>query len=190
MMSAITTACAWDDNPQQPSSLVEFRTNSKATSHKLDMLINTPLDGAGNALPPSTIQQLAANGFHFPATVNAEIELQGTDLSVKWNTPVGTAGGGTAISPKTRGGDKSELEPLPVNTWNGFKKYVHGLERKRFIFRGQENSDWRLRTSFYRTGRANLARYVVQDINDLRKALSSLQKKPLIWVTLCIMERF
>jgi FRG domain len=170
--------CAFDDNPNQPSSLVQFRTNSKATSHKLDNLKNTPMNAAGYLLPESTIQQLAVNGFYFPATINVEVELQGTSLSVKWNTPVGTAGGGTAITPKTRGGDKSELEPLPVNTWSSFKKYVNGLERKRFIFRGQENSNWRLRTSFYRSGRANLEKYALQDISDLQKTLSALARYP------------
>ncbi len=172
------SAWAWDDNPQQPSSLVRFGTNSKADSHKLDNLPNLAMDPAGSILPQSALQQLATNGFNFPPTVNAEIELQGTALSVKWTTPVGTAGGGTAVAPKTRGGDKSDLNPLPIKTWNQFKTFVKQLERKRFVFRGQEDSRWRLRTSFYRTGRSNLERYFIQDVSDLQKALSALTRYP------------
>jgi hypothetical protein len=171
-------ACVWDDNVQQPSSLVRFRTFSKAKSHKLDNLTNFPMDTLGNPFPQPRLDQMAANGFVFPATANVEADLQGTDLLVKWVTPVGSTGGGTAVTPKTRGGDKSDLRPLPVETWDQFKELVNGLERKRFIFRGQEDSDWRLRTSFFRTGRAILERYLVNDINDLQKAFSALTRYP------------
>jgi len=173
------TACVWDDNAQLPSSLVRFKTSSKANSHKLDNLPNVPMNAAGYFLLENVLQQLAAKGFGIAATVNVEVALQGKNLSVTWSTPVGTAGGGTVITPKTRGGEKSELKPLPIKTWNGFKKYVTGLAPKRFIFRGQENSEWRLRTSFYRTGRANLERYQLDDIKDLQKALSPLTRYPL-----------
>jgi FRG domain len=172
------SAWAWDDNPQQPSSLVRFGTTSKADSHKLNNLPNLALDSAGSILPQSVLQQLAANDFVFPQTVNAEIELQGTDLSVKCTTPVGTAGGGTPVASKTRGGDKSNINPLPIKTWNQFKTFVNRLERKRFVFRGQEDSRWRLRTSFYRTGRSNLERYFIQDVSALQKALSALTRYP------------
>ena len=48
------------------------------------------------------------------------------------------------------------------------------LEPKRYIFRGQESNIWRLRTSFHRTGRADLERYSVQDTQDLNKTFSAL----------------
>jgi hypothetical protein len=163
------TACAWDDDAQLPSSLLRFQTSSKANSHKLDDLTNIPMN------PPGV---LATKGSSlFPATVNAEIELQEKNLSVKWATPVGTVGGVTAI--KTRAGDVSELRPLPFKTWSDFKQYANALPPKRFIFRGQEKAGWRLRTSFHRTGRANLERYLLDDIRDLQKALSPLTRYPL-----------
>jgi hypothetical protein len=46
------------------------------------------------------------------------------------------------------------------------------------IFRGQEDSAWRLRMSFYRTGRANLRKYLIEDIADLQKALSAITQYP------------
>ena len=76
--------------------------------------------------------------------------------------------------PKTRGGQQSELNPIPIKLWEDFKQYVNKLDHKRYIFRGQEDSKWRLRTSFYRTGRANLEKYILHDVTDLQKALSAL----------------
>ena len=170
------TACVWDDNAQLPSSLERFKTSSKANSHKLDNLPNVQMN-AGGYYP----QQLATKGSSFPTTVNVEVEpSKGQICRSSWATPVGTAGVGTAITPKTRGGDRSELrQPLPIKTWNDFKQYVNVLAPKRFIFRGQEKAGWRLRTSFYRTGRANLERYLLDDISDLQKALSPLTRYPL-----------
>jgi hypothetical protein len=60
-----------------------------------------------------------------------------------------------------------------VTNWNEFKAFVDQLEPDRFIFRGQENSGWRLRTSFHRTHRANLERFLGEDILRLRKHLTA-----------------
>ena len=70
------------------------------------------------------------------------------------------------------------MNPLPVKTWEQFKKYVKALDRKRYIFRGQEDREWRLRTSFYRTGRACLEKYLLNDVSELQKALSALTRHP------------
>lgn len=87
--------------------------------------------------------------------------------------PVQSRGTTVALMPKTRGGQPSKIVPLPIKSWAGFKKYVGAMPPKRFIFRGQENSSWRLRTSFYRTDRANLQRFLLDDVNDLQKAFSA-----------------
>ena len=44
------------------------------------------------------------------------------------------------------------------------------------IFRGQENSQWRLRTHFHRTGRTDLTRFMRQDISVLHQHASALTK--------------
>ncbi|MGH6849656.1 MAG: hypothetical protein ACREDD_04270, partial [Methylocella sp.] len=135
-----------------------------------------PIDNFGNYVPPAAIEQLKSNNFLFPETadIDFDFDVQGQNLSVNWKTPVGSFGGGTAIAPKTRAGQRSELQPLGIRTWDAFKKQVNKLDPKRYIFRGQESNEWRLRTSFYRTGRADLERYLSRDINDLQKSLSSL----------------
>ena len=85
---------------------------------------------------------------------------------------IGTHGSGIVAVPKTRDGQKSNLRARRLNTWDGFKNAVNKLEAKRYIFRGHESNEWRLRSSFYRSGRANLERYLLNDVADLQKAFS------------------
>jgi hypothetical protein len=113
-----------------------------------------------------------------PNTVDIEVDLKGDNLSIKWTTPIQTSGGIVVEATKTHGGRRSDLKPPPIKTWGAFKNYVNNIERKRYIFRGQEDSAWRLRTSFFRTGRANIERYVIDDVADLQKTLSGIMQYP------------
>jgi FRG domain len=53
-----------------------------------------------------------------------------------------------------------------------FKAFANGLEHRRYIFRGQREL-LRLRTGFHRTGRADLSRFLANDIQTLHRHLSS-----------------
>lgn len=172
------TACAWEDNPQVPSFLLRITTTSKANSHRLEHVPVQPMDSRGIFLTPDTIERLKANGTTIPLSADIEVDLKDGGLSIKWETPIQTSGNAIATAPKTREGRLSDLKPLPVKTWGQFKEYVNVLPRNRYIFRGQEDNSWRLRTSFYRTGRANLEKYLIQDFNDLHKVLSALMQYP------------
>jgi len=87
---------------------------------------------------------------------------------------IGTSGDASANAVKTRGGLPSDLVPIHVRGWDGFKRKVNIIEQNRSIFRGQTNNKWRLRTSFHRTGRADLDRYENHDFPDLLKISSAL----------------
>ncbi len=169
-------ACVWDDDPTHLSSLVRFRTPSKDPSQTMPGLQVIPMDMRGTFLNPEQLAAMQPAGTAYPATADVSFSLQGSTLSVQWTTPVGSFGGASAIAPKTRAGEKSEIEPRSLPNWNAFKTYVNGLERRRYVFRGQEDNAWRLRSSFYRTARANIERFVTHDISVLQKALSSLTK--------------
>jgi hypothetical protein len=56
--------------------------------------------------------------------------------------------------------------------WDDFKEYVGSLDYRHFIFRGQRKP-WRLRTNYHRTGRADLARFLSDDIPALHRHLSA-----------------
>ncbi|MFS2112748.1 FRG domain-containing protein [Herbaspirillum frisingense] len=60
-------------------------------------------------------------------------------------------------------------------SWSEFKEKVNGLDSNRFIYRGQ-NQTWPLRTSFHRTKRADLSRFLAEDIQTLHRRLSGQTK--------------
>ncbi len=169
------TGITWDDASLPPRSLVKIRTPSKETRQRLQNVPVIPIDNRGNIVPSSVIEQLKVSaGISFPATADVDIDLNGESLEVGWRTPIGTFGNGVATAPKTRTGLRSALQPQQIGTWDRFKAHVNRLERNRYAFRGQECSRWRLRTSFHRTGRADLDRYATKDIsNDVNKLISA-----------------
>ena len=60
-------------------------------------------------------------------------------------------------------------------SWKEFKNHIEGYKNGSFLFRGQ-NKPYRLRTSFHRTGRADIYRYINEDIPALKRATSSKTK--------------
>lgn len=168
------TAVAWDDNPAHPNALIRLQTPTKSYSQRLSNCSVIPLDRLGNFLRPDQIQQVSESGIVMPATLDVDLQLTEDAVAATWRTSIGTSGTANATASKTRGNLPSDLKATSVRGWEGYKKLVNGLEQRRYIFRGQENSEWRLRTSFHRTGRADLERYTTADIQDLSKAFSAL----------------
>jgi hypothetical protein len=167
------TAVAWDDKPGSLHALIRFGTSSKENTHHIENIPVLIINNTGDAVSAEFLQNLKdTSNVIYPARVTVDIALTGKNLSVKWESSIGTHGSGIAPVPKTRDGQKSNLKARRLNTWDGFKNAVNTLEAKKYIFRGQENSEWRLRSSFYRSGRANLERYLIQDGSDLQKVFS------------------
>jgi hypothetical protein len=169
------TGIAWEDNSSLPSSMVTIVTPSKSTTHHLKDVRVTALDGYGNIMSQDSLQNLQKTiGLVMPSTVDLDLQLKGGSLSIGWKSSIGTFGTGVAVATKTRGGLPSDLRPTAIRGWEGFKRTVNSLEQKRYIYRGQEDSRWRLRSSFRRAGRADFNRYSLNDINDLQKTFSAL----------------
>jgi hypothetical protein len=84
-------------------------------------------------------------------------------------------GDGVATLEKSAAHEPSRLSPMPkIQSWNEFKEYAISLQPQRYVFRGQANSGWRLRTHFHRAGRFNLLRFTSIDIQQLQGHLSGL----------------
>ncbi len=171
------TAMGWDDRPDFPNAVLRFRTATKATTQSVESLPVSLVDHVGNVISPQAKHTLESKGILFPDTVSISLEMNGDTLHVAWTSSLGTSSKGTAPAPKTRGGAKSTLKSKRLRTWDGFKSAVTHLPTRRYIYRGQENKDWRLQSSFHRTGRSNLERYLNQDITDLHRMLSGLLSK-------------
>jgi hypothetical protein len=104
--------------------------------------------------------------------IHTEWQFGVDEISIKWSAENGTAGEATLR--RSEGNKQSELPVHAVSAWSDFKAFAIELEPYRFLFRGQGNNTWRLRTSFHRTGRASLLRFNSQDLTALQRQLSGL----------------
>jgi len=162
-------AYAYDDNTQLPSTFAFIRTPSKESSFQLRLQLS-PLDpGTGD---PTAWNQLASRfpSVAFPLYADVDLSFSGDALEVSWKTNILTSG--SAEIARSKADAPTDYRPLPsVTTWSEFKDFVSGLAYRRYIFRGQ-NKPRRLRTSFHRTGRADLTRFLEEDIRTLHRHLS------------------
>ncbi len=113
----------------------------------------------------------------YPSSIMPEsFEINGNwsekSLSFLWKTNISTYGTCTLKRSEITG--KSKLKSKKIS-WEGFKKHISSMESKRYLFRGQKEP-WKLRTSFHRTGRADVQRFVKEDIQALHKHLSARTK--------------
>jgi hypothetical protein len=93
-------------------------------------------------------------------------------LKISWTTDIGISG--EATLPRSKATAASELAAVE-KSWSDFKEYVAELESGNFLFRGQ-NKPWRLRTSFHRAGRADVLRFMREDVPSLHRNLSARAK--------------
>ena len=165
-------AYAWDANKQLPSSYVRFQTIGKSmpqTFHGARVILIS--SETGTPLTDDEIASLRKVSTTLPAFADITIEFSDDKLLASWKTDIGTAGQATAARPKPR----PVRRPIDgISTWEKFKQYVDDLPRRQFAFRGQKDNAWRLRTSFHRTGRANVNRFRAIDLPRLDQELIDL----------------
>jgi hypothetical protein len=169
------TAVAWDDVQQSLNALVRFGFPAGQNTHFIQAIPITLIDNLGNWAAPELIKhQQDTLGITYPRTVDVSLIFGDDQLEIEWTTSIGTSAKGTADIPKTRRDLPSGITTKRLRTWDSFKEKVSSFDSKRFVFRGQEDSRWRLRSSFFRSGRANLERFLNADVADLQKAVSSV----------------
>ena len=117
---------------------------------------------------------LDTQGKIYPDAADVRLCLQDGQLKFFWQASHGGSGAGVASMPKTRAQQPSELTVNDVRNWSDFKESVNDTQHTKHAFRGQRSNTWRLRTSFHRTGRANMNRYVLNDVVDLHRTYSAL----------------
>ena len=108
-----------------------------------------------------------------PTKADVSWKITAEDLSLEWTTDLKSTG--SALLRRTPLNTPSDVPANErIRTWRDFKEYVAELEPHQYIFRGQEDSTWRLRSSFHRTGRASLWKFINQDVQSLHRHLSGL----------------
>ena len=163
-------ACAYDDDPLLPGTFVHVKTTDKQPTFQ-DRLPVLPIDPrTGEPNDWANLQTLFPQGINVPKHASISLNVEDDVLKVEWKTDIDTAG--SANLRRTKANAPTEYQPLPeVQSWDDFKAFVTGLEHRRFIFRGQQHP-LRLRTGFHRSGRADLPRFLNEDIRALHRHLS------------------
>jgi hypothetical protein len=153
-----------------PSSGTFFRTQDKNNKFKFRTGKVMPVNPETGVFDSwENVKKFYDANVTIPEYADVEGSFNNEELCLSWTTDIGTHA--TCILPKSKADNPSELVPFP-NNWAEFKNSVAKMEGRRFLFRGQ-NTQRRLRTSFHRTGRADLARFVNEDIQMLHKHLSA-----------------
>jgi len=163
-----------DDDPNMPISMALIQTKDlsdqfefRAPVHPVDPYSEQPVnwDKLKEKYP-------AVDGFSTYADVKGTVNAD--SLKISWVTDLGVHG--SALLPRSRANKQSELI-TQEKSWDEFKSYVANTLKNRgqFLFRGQEEA-WKLRTSFHRSGRANVAKFVAEDIPALYRHLSARTK--------------
>lgn len=111
----------------------------------------------------------------FPSRVKVTCSMSSErEMLVHWSTDVGTFGDASLFLSPTD--NISKIAPHPeVASWSAFKEHVAKLNFRDFVFRGQSRS-YALRTTFHRSGRKVLQKYVNSDIPQLHRALTGRTK--------------
>lgn len=165
---------AFEDNPDIPSIVAEIVTPNKQSTQSFE---TTQIA----AIRPHTTllmrpEDLAKDfpDVVMPPKISLELSLSESTLDVKWSTEIGTLG--MAKLPAGKCDHQSNLTVLPnVYDWKSFKDYALTLPHRDFIFRGQDVCN-RLRTTFHRSRRKDLIRYMVSDLPEALRALTARTK--------------
>ena len=152
-----------------------FRTPNKNNSFNCRTTEVVPIDpSSGFPVFPThdDIRRRYGENFIMSQWADVSGSWKENNLKLSWKTDVGLEG--TSTLTRLAAGQASELVPSPMS-WREYKEYAAGLKGRNYLFRGQ-NEPWRLRTSFHRAGRADLSRFMREDILELHRHLSSKTK--------------
>jgi len=162
-----------DDNKLIPGSAIFFSTQNKNNDFHFQTNIVRPIDPkTGLVSLWENIKGYYSADVRMPNYIDVTGSWGKEVLNLSWTSDIGTSG--KCILPRSNADKPSELIASDRD-WDAYKKYVATLESRKFLFRGQ-NKQWRLRTSFHRTGRANLNKFLDEDIKVLYKHLSARTK--------------
>jgi len=161
-----------NNDPKLPGTVFSFTTPNKSRKFSFRTNVILAIDRAtGNAL---SLEDMAGKypGAILPKYGDVEGSVDKDALTLSWTTDLKTVN--NCVLPRSRADQPSELVASEQN-WGTYKERLSLDLPKRYLFRGQ-NGSWRLRTSFHRCGRADLHRFIDQDIKALHRQLSARTK--------------
>lgn len=167
-------AYLYDEAPGLPNVVAKIELGNKGVIHEKITCEVFPIHPS---LPLRLSALDLAQDFpqvSFPQFVNIDLRLESDGIHASWETNIGTSG--SAVLGFSQSQEPSQVDVLPdVIDWAAFKSYALGLKPREFIFRGQDKP-YRLRTSFHRTRRKDLIKYLLDDIPNALHVLTSQTK--------------
>lgn len=138
---------------------IEFAHNQGSISANFNYLVDAP--AIDNVVSPSL------------GDLNIT-KLTDTEMEGNWSTNIGTNGNFYL----TKSDDSFITKADHMFTWEEFESFLKNQSQPLdLIFRGQKDNQWKLKTSFHRTGRSDLLRYGNEDVNTLNRYVASLINK-------------
>lgn len=162
------TAYLVEDNPIGFVPAASFKTTDKNSNFTFRTDPIRPVSELGLFLDWEQVKK-AFPGHNFSQYADVTGSWDAGSLKLQWSTDIGAKG--TCTLPRSRASQSSELVAVEKD-WDSYKKHVTTLDLKRPLFRGQRGT-WRLQTSFHRRGRADLARFIGEDLPLLHRHLSA-----------------
>jgi hypothetical protein len=158
-----------------PISVAYFSTANKESdfSFRTEMIRAIDLATA-QAVPWENVKAKYPEGTVFSSHADVKGSFDAKSLTMSWTTDVGVTG--NCVLPRSRAAEPSELVP-EEHDWSTYKNYGIELASKHLLFRGQRKQ-WRLRTPFHRSGRANMHQFAMNDVPALYRHLSARTTHP------------
>jgi hypothetical protein len=158
-----------NDDRTAVNAVAFFKTPNKAHRFRCRASILPVNPQTGYIAAWEAIRHLYPTGTMMSQHADVRGSWTRNSLKISWATDIGLVG--EATLPRSKGDTESDLVAVD-RTWSAFKEYVVELKGRHFLFRGQ-NRPWRLRTSFHRAGRADVMRFVREDVQSLYRNLSA-----------------
>jgi len=166
-------AYLFNNNPELPPVVAYFTSPKKDREFSFRTNLIQAIDvRTSKVVPWKDIEANYPKETAFSTYADVRGSCSEDALTLEWATDVGVTGG--CVLPRSRASQPSELVSLEQD-WEAYKLY--GIERasRRPLFRGQ-NKPHRLRTPFHRSGRADMHKFVLKDIPELKRHLSARTK--------------
>jgi hypothetical protein len=155
-----------------PPMDIWVEVEGKGESRPVQSTLIGVVDRKTGNLQPWDVVRVQYPDVQVPTKITGQATLKGSVLFLNWQSDLGTQG--SSQLPKSRAGDPSELTSENLD-WEEFKRVVSQFEGRGQLFRGQKES-WRLRTSFHREGRANVLKYLTEDVPSSHRVLTARTK--------------
>jgi hypothetical protein len=161
-----------DYHPAIPScgGILNFEINTKGEISK--GIVKNPLAynaGTGNLFTKDELCKFMQLGGRFPTSITIDdISINNSEFKAKFVTDINTSS-----NIKLHRYKKID-SPLKVVLWSEFKRQIEeNFLKGDFIFRGQKNSSFPLRSTFFRSNRCDLKTYTERDVPKLQNMVQA-----------------